>query len=273
MPPKRQSTIKNDAVSFIVYIIIIILLYYIIGILVSTIILTLTIPIFVPFRKWFFDDNVLNIIPYILWKVLYSTTVIVSVHSVFMIILILVIVIYVLWIILKKIPIFGQLIIGIFYFPFGAFEEHGIFGLIDNILGFISMYMPDYFLKGIASIYLELLKFAKNKIVDMILFANPDAEIQDQQMDQFIEFVQKKTIESFENKKKIKNKFFSDTTKSIEEKSLADFYKTMTPVTPDADDFDRFMTTMNNEITKVQNKIDNTPNNIKSDIAASTIDI
>ena len=51
---------------------------------------------------------------------------------------------------------------------------------------------------------------------------------------------------------------FSDL--SDEQNAVISFVARISPVTPDADDFDRFMTTMNNEITKVQNKIDN--NNI-----------
>ena len=269
MPAKKEKRyLKKDAISILVYIIVGILLYYIIGILLKISYLFLGLPPFCPFRNNVFINNPLALLLNFIHAILYSTPILIIMHTLFMIVLVIVFIIWVIWIILNKIPIFGPAILGSVP-PFREFEEAGIFRLIENISKYISVVIPKSILQGLVLIYIELLSFSKERITDFILLANPDAELNDKTFDDIISTIKSASgVETFENKKP-DNMFFKKSKEAIEEKNVADNYKSIISVKPNMDITDRLMISFENEMNRVQVKLDNIPNNVKNDVAAA----
>lgn len=269
---KEREPIKTDAVSIIVYIVIIVLLYYIIGILLKTGYWFLTLIQVYDFRNDVFVNNPLAIILNIIYEFIYSMPAMMMIHSIFMIVLVLVVVIYVIWSVLKDVFIIGSIIRS--SFPFKQFDEEGIFRLIDNILIYISRILPKNALKAILLIYLEMLIFAKSRIINFIKLANPEATVNGKEFDEFVARVKESSgVETFENKKKPTNIFFETTEKSIEQKGIADSYKTSISVKPNMDIVDRLSISFQNEMNKIKAPINNIESTVTNEVSKTLYNV
>jgi len=273
MPPKKErKPLKTDAVSIIVYIVIGVLLYYIIGILTKITYYLLAFPLTIQFRDRVFVQNPLAIILNIIFALLYSQFLIFIVNFIFVVVIVCVAFIYIIWSIFKDIFIIGAIIRA--SFPFKEFDEAGIFTLIDNIWLYISKVLPSSILKASILIYAELLLFAKNKIVDFVLLANPEAKVGGETIDEVVAKLKESSgVESFENIKKPNNVFFERTKEMIEQKQIADAYKTTISVKPNMDMSDRMYISFQNELNKMQMPLNNIENITKNEVAAATFNV
>ncbi|WP_396189571.1 hypothetical protein, partial [Flavobacterium sp.] len=196
-----------------------------------------------------------------------------GVHTIFMFVLIIVIIIYIAWSILKDVFIIGSIVRGMF--PFKEFDEAGIFTMIDNIWMYLTKILPTSVLKAFVLTYAELLLFAKNRIIDFILLANPDANVGGESVDEMIKKLKESSgVETFvnadANTKKLTNTFFDHTKEGIAHKNIADSYKTSNPIRPDMGITDRMYITLNNEMNKIQIPFNNLQNTVTNDISAAT---
>lgn len=272
MSKQEGSTLKTDAISIIVYIVIGVLLYYIIGILLKSGYLFLTLIQVYEFRDWVFVRNPIAMPLNFIYAIIYSMLAMMFMHTIFMIVLVLVVVIYVIWSILKDVFIIGSIIRS--SFPFQQFDEAGIFRLIDNILIYISKVLPKSALKAILLIYLELLLFAKSRIIHFIQLANPDAKVDGQAFDEFAEGLKAANgVETFENKKKPTNIFFETTKQSIEQKGIADAYKSTISVKPNMNIIDRLSISFQNEMNKTQIPLNNVESTVTNEVSKALYNV
>lgn len=252
---------KTDPISLLVYIIILILLYVFIGIIVSTFVMIMYLPFFSGFKKYSFTNNPVWIVFFQLpYKILYSVTMIVIMTIVFVIVLFFILVVYVIWKFLLTLGPIGGILIPIIP-PIQQFKDAGIFDLIDNIIS----YLPLPFVKMSLSIFIEMISFSKDKIVDIAKAINPAIEIDADKIDEILLKIRAgDNVEKFENdKEKSKNIFVKNTEKSISQNALAEKYKSAKSISLDTDMSERMSTIFSNEFKKIQIELNNTPNSIK----------
>jgi hypothetical protein len=277
MPPKKErKTLNTDVISIIVYIVIGVLVYYIVGILIKITYYMFSFPILIPFRETVFINNPIAIILNIVYAILYSIPLLFFVHTIFMIVVIIVFIIYIIWSLLKDVFIIGGIVRSMF--PFKEFDEAGIFTLIDNIWMYMTKILPTNVLKAFVLTYAELLLFAKNRIIDFILLANPDANVGGETIDEMIQKLKESSgVEAFTNAdtntKKLTNTFFENTKKSMEDKNIADGYKASVSITPDMEMTDRMYITFNNELKKIQIPFNNLQNTVTNEISTATYNV
>jgi len=253
---------KTDPISIIVYIIIGIILYYCIGIIVKLLYLYLCIPPFSYFRKYTFGfNNPLMILPIIIWSILYSTFVLIAITSVFVIILVVLIIIYIIWIILKKIPIFGPIILETVP-PFKQLEEAGIFQLITDIIDTIARWLPKSVVKMFGKLFFIIVKFTKDRIIDIAKAIKPELELKPSEIDNMLS-----SMENFANPQDTVNVFKQKTLQYIDERNLAETYKSLISITPEMSEYDRMNVIFQNEAKKMNIQLGNVSYNIKIETA------
>ena len=262
---------KTDPISILVYIIIGIILYYCIGIITKVCYLYLCIPPFSYYRQYAYDSNPVMILPNILWSILYAVPVIVAISCVFAILLFFILLMYIIWKVLQMIPIFGFIIINTVP-PFKQFEEAGIFKLIDDIGATIVKWLPKSVVKMFGRLFLVIVKFTKDKIIDIAKAIKPDLELKPGEIDAILEkeaFVNKEEhfINKDEAEKEAKNLHKLQSLEAIDQKILAERYKSLTSITPDMGEQDRMSIIFNNEFKKIQVQLNNTSDNIKIEMA------
>lgn len=252
---------KTDPISILVYIILGIILYYCIGIIVKVLYLYLSLPPFSYFQMYTFGtNNPIMIIPNILWSIIYSTQLLLFVTVVFVIIMVVLFILYIIWLILQKIPIFGPIILSAVP-PFRQFEEAGIFQLISDVLETISTWLPRSIVKMFGRLFLVIVKFTKDKIIDIAKAIKPDLELQTSDIDVVLN-----KMEKFENQE-IKSLHKADTLEYINEGNLAEKYKSLTSITPELSEIDRMSIAFNNEVKKMDIQFQNIKKNIKIEMA------
>lgn len=253
---------KTDPISIIVYIIIIFILYYCIGIIIKVIYWYLLIPPFSYFREYTFGtSNPAMIIPTLIWSVLYSTVAIVCITIIFVFILVVVFIIYIIWMILNKIPIFGPIILATVP-PFRQFEEAGIFKLIDDMGEAVAKWLPKSFVKMLGRMFMILVRFTKDKIIDIAKLIKPELELKPSEIDAILD-----GMEGFANPEDAKNLHKIMSLEALEQRNLADRYRSLASITPDMSEQDRMSIIFDNEVKKMQIQFDNMNNNIKLETA------
>lgn len=254
---------KTDPISILVYIILGIILYYCIGIIVKILYLYLCIPPFSYYQKYTFGfNNPLMILPIIIWSILYSTQVLILVTAVFVIILVVLFIIYIIWIILQKIPIFGPVILDNVP-PFKQFEEAGIFQLITDIMDTIAKWLPKSVVKMFGKLFLVIVRFTKDRIIDIAKAIKPDLELKPSEIDNIIN-----KMENFANPEdNIANLYKNNTLKYIDERNQAETYKSLISITPEMSEQDRMNVIFQNEVKKMDIQFNNMNNNIKLETA------
>lgn len=254
---------KTDPISLLVYAIIFLMVYIFIGIIVSVSIMILSLPFFIPFRVHVFDSCPLNVF-YPLWKIFYATTVVAIMVAVFAVVMFFVIIVYIVWKIFKPIPFIGDIIIDVIP-PIKQFEQAKIFELIDNMIS----YLPLPFGKMITVMFVELISFTKDKIIDFAMLLVPSLKLEESQIDVLLDKIKHRN-ESFENKRTSENiesfenkTFISDTKISMNQAHHANKFKSVESILPNMEMTDRMQIAFNNEYKKIELQLKNTPNNIK----------
>lgn len=267
---KKPPTLKRDPISIMVYVIVALILYFLVGILLKIVYLSMLLPPFNAMRNNIFMNNPLHFPARFVYDLMYHQAILSVLTTIFNYITLFIMLLYIIWKILQMIPLLGPALLAIIP-PFRAFEEAGIFALIDDILGDIAKYLPKSVVKVLRSIFIDMVQFTKDKLTDIILLINPKVEIEEGQFDKFLADMERKNVEgfaveSFTNTKPI-NQFVKDTEESMAQKNLADRYKGLESVKPDMEMTDRMQTTFNNEMKKIRIQLDNTPNTIKMQLA------
>lgn len=265
--------LKMDPISIIVYLIICIILYFCIAIIFKIIYLYLLLPPFSKFRIHTFDQDPLMIIPLLLWDIIYATPVMIFMNTVFVIIIIILLVLYILWIILKSIWLIGPIFLALP--PFKQLEDAGIFQLIDDMKNAIITWLPKSIVKMLGRLFMLIIKFTKDKIIDIVKFINPGVKLESSKIDEILDSMNKSGIEKFENNvekfenKDVPNLFRIDTNTAINQKNDADRYKNLEIITPDMQIYDRTYIIFNNEMKKINLQLYGISNNIKADLATT----
>ena len=201
---------------------------------------------------------------------MYSTVAIIWVTIIFVIILVVVFIIYIIWLILNKIPIFGPIILSSVP-PFKQFEEAGIFKLIDDMGEAIARWLPKSFVKMILRMFMILVRFTKDKIIDIAKLIKPELELKPSEIDAILDGMdkpKKETKEGFENKEtEAVNVHKKLSLEALEQRNLADRYRSLASITPDMSEQDRMSIIFDNEVKKMQIQFDNMNNNIKLETA------
>lgn len=247
---------KTDPISLLVYAVIFLMLYIFIGIIVSVFIMILSLPIFIPFRKYTFDNNPLNFVPFALWKICYATTILCIMCSIFAVVMFFVLIIYIIWKILKTFGIIGDLFINIIP-PLKQFDDAGIFKLIDNMIG----YLPLPIFKMITSMFVELIRFTKDKIIDIATELVPSIKLEPSKIDELLSKVKENNVEHFENAPV--SPFITNTKDSIKQNNNAEKYKNNISILPDMEMSERLKIVFNNEFKKIDTQLRNIQDDIK----------
>lgn len=250
---------QTDPISIMVYIILFIILYFCFAIIFKICYLYLSLPPFAAFRTYTYDwGQPLMFIVLGIWELLYWTPVMIAVAVIFAIILLIIIIIYVIWLILKNIPIIGFVIIATVP-PFRQFEEAGIFKLLEDIQNAVVKWLPKNVAKMFGRIFLIIVKFTKDKIIDIAKLIKPDLQLNSSEIDVIL------GKEAFENPTVDIHR--ENTSKAIDMKNEADKYKSLDSITPNMEMQDRMSVIFNNEAKKIQITLNNTPNNMKLQFA------
>lgn len=267
---KKPPTLKRDPISILVYIIILMIVYFLLGFFIKIVYYTMLLPPFTAMRVNVFEKNALHFLPRITYDILYWQPILSLMTTIFNHVLLFILIVYVVWKILLMIPLLGPALIAIIP-PFRQFEEAGIFGLLDNIVDNVAKILPKSVVRMFRAIFVDMLKFTKDKITDIVMLINPKLEIDESKFDKFIADMKRKDLEGFANNKptppKPVNAFLKNTEVSLNQKNLADKYRGMQSVKPDMEMTDRMYATFNNEIKKIQIQLGNTPNHIKMQMA------
>ena len=94
-------------------------------------------------------------------------------------------------------------------------------------------------------LFLVIVKFTKDKIIDIAKAIKPDLELQTSDIDVVLN-----KMEKFENQE-IKSLHKADTLEYINEGNLAERYKSLTSITPELSEIDRMSIIFNNEVKKM----------------------
>jgi hypothetical protein len=224
--------------------------------------LYLLLPPFSAFRQYTYDwGQPLMFIVLGVWEVLYCTPVMIVMAVIFTILLLVIIIVYILWLVLQNIPIIGWVIIQTVP-PFKQFEEAGIFKLLEDLQNTIATWLPKNVGKMFGRIFLIIVKFTKDKIIDIAKLIKPDLQLNASEIDAIL------GKEGFQNpEENVVNKFKQNTLEVIEMKNQADKYKSLQSITPDMEMQDRMVAIFQNEAKKIQITLNNTPNNFKIETA------
>ncbi len=252
---------QTDPISILVYAILIIILYFCIGLIMKICYLYLLLPPFSAFRNYTYDwGQPLMFLPLALWEILYCTPAMLVMAIILTILLLVIIIVYILWLILKNIPIIGWVIIEAVP-PFKQFEEAGIFKLLEDLQTTIATWLPKNVGKMFGRIFLIIVKFTKDKIIDIAKLIKPDLQLNPSEIDAIL------AKEGFQNPEKPVDEFKKGTLEVLDMKNQADKYKSLQSITPDMEMQERMAAIFENEAKKMQITLNNTPNNIKIEMA------
>jgi hypothetical protein len=252
---------QTDPISIMVYAILIIILYFCIALIMKICYLYLLLPPFSAFRQYTYDwGQPLMFIVLALWEILYCTPLMIAMAIIFTILLLVIIIVYILWLILKNIPIIGWVIIEAVP-PFKQFEEAGIFKLLEDLQNTIALWLPKNVGKMFSRIFLIIVKFTKDKIIDIAKLIKPDLQLNASEIDAIL------GKEGFKNPEEGVDAFKKGTLEAIDMKNQADKYKGLQSITPDMEMQDRMAAIFSNEAKKIQITLNNTPNNFKIETA------
>lgn len=251
---------QSDPISLMVYAILFIILYFCIALICKICYLYLLLPPFSAFRQYTYDwGQPLMFVVLALWEILYCTPAMLCMTIIFTILILVIIIVYILWLVLKNIPIVGFIIIQTVP-PFRQFEEAGIFKLMEDLQNTIAKWLPKNVGKMFGRIFLIIVRFTKDKIIDIAKLIKPDLQLNPSEIDAIL------GREAFENEKAV-DIHKKGTLEVIDMKNEADKYKTLESITPNMEMQDRMSVIFNNEAKKVQINLNNTPNNIKIELA------
>jgi|688.fasta_scaffold444774_2 hypothetical protein len=252
---------QTDPISIMVYIILFIILYFCFAIIFKICYLYLSLPPFAAFKTYTYDwGQPLMFIVLGIWELLYWTPLMIAIAVIFAIIILVIVIIYVIWLILQNIPIIGFVIIATVP-PFRQFEEAGIFKLLEDIQNAIVQWLPKNVAKMFGRLFLIIVKFTKDKIIDIAKLIKPDLQLNASEIDVIL------GKEAFENPTEAVDIHRENTSKAIDMKNEADKYKSLDSITPNMEMQDRMSVIFNNEAKKIQITLNNTPNNMKLQFA------